>query len=191
MCVCEVLPIHKLLRAAWDGKKFGSKDDDKVQRKPFLVQETALATIKSLNALMASDFDWATVHVICALTAEADAIGKWAEDCPCHSSLAAERALVAAAPRTRKRARQSRGPERIAAASCCLRGCRAPELATGAAMTLQSRLMRYQRGEIMDAVAKAPDNQKNDILSTWNAGRAKLWGILIATYEHFSTVILL
>ena len=79
------------------------------------------------------------------LAKEADLVGRWAESCPCHGPNSAQdqphESLMLTDNAPSKKQQRKRLHRRPQDQLCPFRACRAPELATGVAQSLQAHVM--------------------------------------------------
>lgn len=182
----QVLPIQFLLRKTWNKKLYltGSCNDPNTGKpKPFMVEESSTVTLEKIIQLMGDDSAWATIAMIAHITSEAELVGNWAEGCGCpeHQASPSQALCVPEKPRGRRSAKAGGG---TGGSNCCFRGCRAPELAAGRALSLQSTTMRSSDAEVIAYISLAPQHKRSDLHGSWSKARGKLWG----TLSEFSLV---
>ena len=150
------------------------------------MEESARVTVQKVDDLLNSEFDWVSIEIIGRLAFESEWIGRWAEACPCRRTT-----------RTTVRAITYNGSSRRICSSvsgnlhetdvcyrggdCPLKGCRAPELAQGVAVNLQSELMREHSYDFAEQLASLPDNQRAELLAFWSTTRSRLWRCLVCS----------
>ena len=162
--------------------------------KPFLVADDgSKAHLQRLNAIMSSDMDWCVMSMISLLAQEAELIGSWCEGCPCHLPVRHEVSagpyqhrdvgdvelipLMDSVPCVRPRRRKPLTKSDRDALACCFRCCRAPELATGCALLLQRRFMAEHKARFNSIASKLPNQQRGDLVGSWNHCCAKIYGL--------------
>lgn len=175
----QVLPIQFLLRKTWNRKLYltGSCNDPNTGKpKPFLVEESSTVTLEKITQLMCDDSAWASIAMIAHITSEAELVGNWAERCGCpeHQDSSSQTLCVSEKPRRRS----AKAVGRTGSSNCCFRGCRAPELAAGRALTLQSTTMRSSDAEVIAYISLAPEHKRSELHGSWSKARGKLWGNL-------------
>lgn len=139
------------MRACWSKQAYLSgREDPKGHKRPFLVEDCSKAHVERISGVMASSYDWAVIAAIAHISDDAERLGKWAENCPCHRS-------------------HDGGP-------CALKGCRAPEMASGQTMIHQCGMM-LQGNKLFPAyLAKAPAGKQAELSGAWSTSRSKLFG---------------
>lgn len=171
----QVLPLEDMLRSAWNSKNYmsASAQSENAQgkkRQPFLIEESSKATVGNISELMGSDYAWSCISMISHLASESDKLGVWAEQCPCP-----EHARVG--PRMDKQpGRKRRNQQPVGAAACSLKCCRAPELATGAAMKLQAASLEKRVWEFTASISRTPPQKRAELLGSFQKAIGRLWG---------------
>ena len=157
----EVINIEELLRKCWSRNTFLSQQGhDGVRSKPFLVEESSKAHIERICEVLSSNSDWAAIAMIAHISHDAERLGRWAEGCPC--------SLL-----------HDGGP-------CSLKGCRAPEMATGKGMTEQWTIMQTG-GKLFPAyLAHAPPESQPALSAAWTTARSRLLGSLAGLSRSWS-----
>ena len=103
------------------------------------------------------------------LSGDSDALGSWAEGCPCHPLSAVEHAVGF----------KEKQKVKAEAKSCMFRCCRAPELACGHGLkNIVLRLVSHQ-STFSQYVSKAPPNKRSELNSSWEAACSKLFGSMV------------
>ena len=181
--VTEVLPLEEPLRAAWNTKNFvkrssATTDGEGKKSQPFLVEASSKVTISHLNELMRSDYRWACIAFIAHLTRDAEMVGSWAESCPCEEHQIHTLAVYGSKVPRRKRKHVAKD---ASAANCCFRCCRAPELAAGVALRMQSSRLNADRSSFAQYIAKAPEATRSELQGAYTKGCGRLWGHLEGT----------
>lgn len=158
--------MEHLIRKAWRTGRYTSHVNE---AKKFLVEDTAKAHVHRLNQFMADDYAWASVAMISLLSADSDAIGSWAEGCPCHplpsQDLDRKEQIMA------KREAQQ----------CQRRCCRAPELASGQALKMLCARMIQHKSRFTQYLSRAPASKQAELNSSWETACSKLFGYLSAS----------
>ena len=164
-----------------------SSDAPQGKKQPFLVEESSKATVQHISTLMRSDYAWCCIALIAYVATEAERIGVWSEQCPCP-----EHQPEHHQPRkTPKRKRQVKS--KPGASTCCLKCCRAPELAVGAPLEMQSRHLESTRAGFGQYVATAPEHKKAELQGSFTRSVGLLWGTLFVfefLFQHVSGIYL-
>lgn len=172
----QVLPIQDMLRRAWNTNNFvsastpSSNADKSKKRTPFLLEESSRPTVANISELMSSDYAWSCISLIAHIAKESDRLGIWAESCPCPQHAWAG---SAAPKRARKRRVKMMPP---GAADCCLKCCRAPELATGQAMNMQASFLKKRFYEFTESISQTTPQKRVELLGTFGKAMGRLWG---------------
>ena len=122
------------------------------------------------------------------LADEAEFLGKWAEQCPCHEMVrdhlgrlnanALDMPCLEAPPGSQtRRHRKVRPLAEVEAQKCKFRCCRAPELAGGAAQHLQVNLVQIHKSQFNAIVAGCPPPKRAELVAAWSSARSKLYGV--------------
>jgi hypothetical protein len=162
----QVLPFEQLLRSSWNTNRYLTAGPD--SKKAFLLEETSKVHVQRISKLMASDYAWASIAMVALLSGDSDALGSWAEGCPCHPSSDIEKIVSF---RAKRQAKQN-------AKECVFKCCRAPELACGHGLKHVVVRLVSHRATFAPYVAKAPAAKRSELLSSWEAACTKLFGTL-------------
>lgn len=167
------MPLQSMLRDAWKTKKYTtstSASGDGKKQQPFLVEESSRPTIQRTNELMNSDYAWSCIALIGHIAKECDRLGIWAETCPCpeHQMPHADPKL----PRRKRKKQVSPG-----ASSCCLRCCRAPELASGQALSMQAIQLDRKLSDFVESIGDAPQAKRAELSGAFSRALGRLWGV--------------
>ncbi len=157
----QAICVEALLRRCWSKRTYLSRkneDGEAQHRRPFLVEDGSKAHIERIDQMMRSDEDWACIAMIAHIAMDAERLGQWAENCPCHTF-------------------HDGGP-------CALKGCRAPELAVGVAMVRQLATMRSNSKLFPAYLAKAPPDKQAKLNASWNTACSRLFGYLLSICCH-------
>ena len=171
----EVYPLQDMLRSAWKTNKYMSATSATTKsekRQPFLVEETSRPTVASINELMSSDYAWSCIQLIATIARESDRLGVWAECCPCPEH------AVTVFPEKQPRTKRQR-PYPPGAATCSFRCCRAPELAAGRALNLQSNHLDKRVREFNQNIADTPPQKRAELAGSFSKAIGRLWGLLV------------
>ena len=76
--LASLLPLERLLRAAWDVEAFRGRSGDEEKREG---KSMDLATV---DLGIQSDFFWAYAHMLDAIGELLSEVTTWGEGCPCH-----------------------------------------------------------------------------------------------------------
>lgn len=168
--ILQVLPLQNLLRTCWNTQRYlhASPDTDK----PFLVEDGSRAHVQRISELMTSNYDWSTISLVALLSAECDLIGQWSEGCPCDSH---QQAPTISKKRSGQEVTRGRNPQ---SSSCPFKCCRAPELATGKAMLMQSSYMGAHQNEFKKCLISAPAANRTEFIGAWERATSRLFGCL-------------
>ena len=168
----QVLPMEKLLRASWNTRRYTTSGGD--SQKAFLLEESSKVHIQRINDMMRNDYDWACVTMVAMLSSDSDALGSWAEACPCHPISVPDDVNHAEQARMKRAARQ-----------CAFRCCRAPELASGQWLKYLASRLKSHQCMFVEKVARAPESKRTELQSSWQAATSKLFGYLFAYYLSY------
>lgn len=162
----KVMPIGKLLRSCWNPKLYlrSSQGD---REKPFLLEESSKVHFARINQTMSSDLDWCHIGLVALISAECDLVGKWSEGCYCHPPVVKVR---------RKRSGAYYQQAHHSSPDCPFKCCRAPELAIGVGVKIQSAMMGSHRDEFLECVALAPARSRGQLVSSWDTATSKMFG---------------
>ena len=120
---------------------------------------------------------WQYVSIVVDVCEEAEHVGSWAEECPCHS----DRGLLSESFQKGVRARKAklRKTEKprgfMSEEDCPYKGCRAVEFASGAAIESLRSKMLSNRDKISAHLALFDSSQRAEVLSDWQQARSRLW----------------
>ena len=184
-----------MLRSTWSRKRYLSQtcDDPNAKKpKPFLVAEdSSKVTLEKLTELMGDSYAWASIALVAHVSSEAELIGRWSEGCGCPEHQVPSGLLgiedVTVNRRKRKPRQFARGEQ--PAINCCFRGCRAPELATGCALTLQSVAMKSTQSKVLEYISRAPERNRPELHGSWSKARGQLWGNLLHFIILYTMVV--
>lgn len=180
------MPLQEMLRRAWNSKNYmsSSSEDGGKKRQPFLVEESSRATVGHITELMTSDYAWSCISLVSHIASEADRLGIWAECCPCP-----EHATVGhATPKQPHRKRRNCEPP--GAASCHFKCCRAPELATGQAMAMQSGYLDKCLWEFSESLGETPPQRRVELQGAFSKALGRLWGFLFQSTGKYAFAFL-
>lgn len=160
-----------MLREAWNTKLYmsGSSAPTRKRQQPFLLEESSRETVAKLNELMGSDYAWDSISLISHIACEADRLGVWAEGCPCK-----EHAIIGKRQKQPRRRQVKSMP--AGAATCPLKCCRAPELATGQAMDMQSASLDRRVLEFTETISMSAPQKRVDLQGAFSKALGRLWG---------------
>jgi hypothetical protein len=193
--------MESLLRQSWDCGVY-LRGSPELSNKPFLVADDgSKAHLQRINQIMASDFDWSTMAMICLLAQESEIVGAWSEGCGCHipprrDSLpnwcppeqtdGDDVELIPLADDVNIARRRRRNPLTHAqreSLKCPFRCCRSPELATGKALILQKQFMGSHKSRFNNVISKLPSKQKGELASAWTSSCSKLIGTMPSRWK--------
>ena len=111
------------------------------------------------------------------LCEEAEHIGSWSEQCPCHSECTPAGEAFRAQVRARKARLRKMGNPRgfMSEHDCPYKVCRAVEFASGAALESLRNKMMTNRDKILAHTASSGDDGRSEILADWQQARSRLW----------------
>ena len=137
-----------------------------------------------ISQLMTSDYAWSCISLVSHIASEADRFGIWAECCPCP-----EHATVGhATPKQPHRKRRNCEPP--GAASCHFKCCRAPELATGQAMAMQSGYLDKCLWEFSESLGETPPQRRVELQGAFSKALGRLWGFLFQSTGKYAFAFL-
>lgn len=183
---CEILPLEKMLRECWNLDKFmkgeliaknhtepsvmtrrgKKKINDCVPAKDFVAEETSRVTLKHITELMSCNYKWASIALVAQLSTESELVANWSEGCSCKDHYG--QCFLSE-------------PTGEGSPCCPFKGCRAPELACGVALALQTCKVRSNRAVFNEYVSKAPEAKRSELYNTWSKGSGKIWGASVWT----------
>lgn len=168
-----MLPLQELLQSSWNSHKYkqGDPQADELHRRPFMVEESSKVTLSKLNGLMRDQYKWGVIRMVATLAREAELVGNWGERCGCPDHQPPEFARMKLPGKKRQPKVNPDG------GSCCFKGCRAPELACGLAMSLQGNEMIQNRALFNLAVSQVPQHKRAELHGSWSKASGKLWGV--------------
>lgn len=167
--------MESLIRRAWNTGRYTSRDHGHESKKIFLLEESAKAHVQRLNLFMKDDYAWAAVAMISLLSADSDAIGSWAESCPCHPMPSPDMD------------RKEQAVAKREARQCPRRCCRAPELASGHALKMLCVRMLQHKSCFTQYLSRAPESKRPELHSSWETACSKLFGYLHAPSNRSTT----
>ena len=115
--------------------------------------------------------------VIVELCEEAEHVGAWSEQCPCHSDHTPESEVFHIQVRSRKsKLRKTMNPRGfLSEEECPYKRCRAVEFASGAAMEPLRNKMLSNRDKILAHTATSDDVSRSEVVADWHQARSRLW----------------
>ena len=179
-----------MLRRTWNKDTYltGSCVDPATKKpKPFLVEDSSKVTLQRITELMKDSYAWASIAMVAHLSGESELIGRWSEGCGCPEHQFRESTPTAQLPAIQDKKSRTRTRHRLApsgsAESCCFRGCRAPELATGRALNMQATIMRSSQAQVAEYISRAPEQKRSELHGSWSKARGQLWGTSALSIE--------
>jgi hypothetical protein len=142
--LCQILPLERTLRYAWDKDKFlfGAGNEEAVREGE---GELKVVNVHKADRAIRSDLFWGYSKVLNSVGELLDEVCGWAEACPCHGGRPVLRTFAAHAQnRQRQHHIRQRQPN-----PCPLCTCRAPELAAGALECVVGSLMEAAHGNLL------------------------------------------
>ena len=140
--------------------------DDCVPAKDFVAEETSRVTLKHITELMSCNYKWASIALVAQLSTESELVANWSEGCSCKDHYG--QCFLSE-------------PTGEGSPCCPFKGCRAPELACGVALALQTCKVRSNRAVFNEYVSKAPEAKRSELYNTWSKGSGKIWGASVWT----------
>ncbi len=134
-------------------------------------------TIDEIDRTIKDDTFWRNIAVIVDLCEEAEHVGSWSEQCPCHSDRTQVSMFFQKEVRAKKSNLRKAGKPRgfMSEEDCPYKGCRAVEFASGAALESLRTKMLTNRDKIMSHLATADALQRSETLADWQRARSRLW----------------
>lgn len=160
----KVLPMEQLLRTCWNTNQYLTGGPD--SKKAFLLEETSKVHVHRISQLMNSDYAWAVIAMVALLSGDSDALGSWAEGCPCHPLTDIEQIVSF---REKKKAKAE-------AKECVFKCCRAPELACGHGLKHVVVRLVSHKALFTQYMSKAPPGKRAELNSSWESACSKLFG---------------
>lgn len=165
-CLDQVLPLEQLLRSCWNTNKYLTAGPD--SKKAFLLEETSKVHVQRISNLMGSDYAWASIAMVALLSGDSDALGSWAEGCPCHSLPEIDEIECL----------QEKRRAKAEAKQCKLKCCRVPELACGHGLKQVVLRLVSHKTTFTSYVAKAPPAKRTELYSSWETACSRLFGTM-------------
>ena len=172
--LASLLPLERLLRAAWDVEAFRGRSGDEEKREG---KSMDLATV---DLGIQSDFFWAYAHMLDAIGELLSEVTTWGEGCPCHKR----------APEIRGVSRHVRGnqlADEIGQRVCPLRTCMAPACAAGELKDLLRTLLGRCNAclLVVPAMSVLSEQVKRDVLNDFARARAHLTFVWNVKFSHW------
>ena len=168
-----LLKLELPLRRWWSMAKFLHGTGHASKFKPRPAESEYGITVESINKVIQDACFWSGLAVVHDISHQAEHVGKWGEGCGCCEPPSSK---ASASVKARFKA-------------CPYKGCRSPDLATGAWQADLDKVMSASRSRITGILMQsghAGQTIRASLLSDWTNARARLWSQIRVKLGHWS-----
>ena len=159
----KALPLQGLFDKFWDVRKFTGVVHSERQLPPQSNQDEYFGDGVEVDKVLKSRFFWTMMGIVGEVGFLGEYVGRWAEGCVCHSNLLQNGIRV----------------------DCQLKGCRAPELASGSAIRHLEQVFTRSRYKFISATASLTATARRDLLADWDFARSKIVSEIAIKLGHW------